>query len=195
MDVHAEQALQLFREKVRAFTKRLYDERNASAQLNLYHDVVAVLEKENGDVLATLVGLLNDDDAGDMHYWIIVAMRGMAVRGKLTREGMQALLAHTEFLAAGDYEQWYKSINALESSPEGAGVLIDFVENRLLGQHNVHGWRWLAFFIIGEIAARYKSLITASVREKLRGEVAPEPDEERKQYFQDVLAALDKYVL
>lgn len=192
MDAYAEKAVQLFREKVRAFNQKFYDDRDRFAQLNLYDDVVAVLEEENKDVLTTLIALLNDFDVHDTHYWIIVAMRGMAGRGKLSREGCLALLIHTERFAAGNHEEWYKSINALQWASEGADVLIDFAENRLLGQHNIHGWRWLAFFAIGTIPVRRKSLITESLREKLRVEMTRETDGGQKQYFQEVLAVIDK---
>ncbi|MEK7074864.1 MAG: hypothetical protein AAB968_03795, partial [Patescibacteria group bacterium] len=76
MDANAERALRLFRDKVTAFHRKRYNEGDLSAHLNLYDDVVHVLEKENDNILATLILLLGDAGAHDMRFYIISAMRG-----------------------------------------------------------------------------------------------------------------------
>ncbi|MDP3778741.1 MAG: hypothetical protein Q8R30_01675 [bacterium] len=190
MDTCAERAVQVFREKVGTFFHKRYDEGDQCASINLYDDVVAILETERTDVVPTLITLLGDGEASDMHYWIIAAMRGMGARGKLSRNGMQALLVHTESLGAGDYEEWYKSINTLGFSSEGADILLDFAENRLLSKCDIRGWRWLAFYIVGSLFQKHASLISASLKEKLRKEMEQETDPRQQKCFQEVLSIM-----
>ena len=191
MDAYMQRAVELFREKVGIYQRRR-DEGDAFASIHLYGDVVAVLKEENPDVVATLITLLNDNEASDMHYWIFIAMRGMAQRGELSHDAMRIVLVHTIFFATGDYEEWYKSSNALACSSEGAQILLDFAENHLLGKRDVRGWRWFAFQMVGIVSIRHASLISTSLKDKLKEAMDQETDTKVKRMFQEFLAVIEK---
>ena len=190
MDANAERALRLFRDKVTAFHRKRYNEGDLSAHLNLYDDVVHVLEKENDDILATLILLLGDAGAHDMRFYIISAMRGMGQRGKLSRDGAQALLREATSVGWWDRGEWYKTIDMLAVSSEGAEVLLEFAESRLLGARNILDWRWLAFFIVGAVSQRYALFIPISLKEKMKCELDQETDARQQTYFREVLGVI-----
>ena len=184
MDQKAEHALQFFRGKVAEFNRKRYTENDISAYINLY-DVLVELKKDDTDAVATVITLLNEADAHDMHDWILMALRGVAQRGTISYETAKQILKSTERTAMGDADEWFRSIQELARSPQGIRVLLEFID-RLLDKHDIYSWRWLAFFTAGTILYRNAASIPESLKEKLKAQIDQEPDPHDKKYMQEV---------
>lgn len=188
MKQNTERAIGVFREKIGVFYDKRYIGQDRSVSINLY-DIAKELEKDNKDIIATLFHVLDDVEADDVHYWVYLALQGYAQRGMLSYEAAQALLKATERFAYADAEQWYKSTNALACSPEGMRVLLEFVEHRLLGKHDIRNWRWLAFSMVGSVLyyGKTTAVIPNVIKEKLKAEAKLESNPESKAQFHELV--------
>lgn len=189
MEQSIERAVRLFREKISIFHDKRYIEQDRSVSIDLYKDIVKELEGDDKESIATLIHILNDVEADDIHYWVYAALQGLAYRGMLSYEAAQALLKNTERFAYADAEEWFKSIHVLACSSEGIRVLFEFVENRLLQKRDIRNWRWLAFSIVGSVLyyAKTTVVIPDAIKEKLKAEAKLESDLELKTQFQEIV--------
>lgn len=187
MNQHGERVVKFFREKTEEFYRKRYTEHDLSARLNFY-DMFVELEKENSDIISVLVQLLHDAEAMNTHYWILVTLRGLASRRNLSYDVLKEVLHATERFGATDYEEWFKSVGELARTPDGARVLLEFVEHRLLKERDIRNWRWLAFFVVGNIYDRVS--IPDSLKQRLKDEVDQEHDLHTQKYIQEVAVNL-----
>lgn len=189
MEQNTEQAIRLFREKISVFHDKRYIQGDRSVSINLYKDIVKELEGDDKDIIATLVHILDDAEADDVHYWVYAALQGCAQRGMLSYEAAQALLKTTERFSHANTEEWFRSTHVLACSPEGMRALLEFVENRLLQKRDIRNWRWLAFSMVGSILYYSKTtvVIPDAIKEKLKAEVKLESDQESKAQFQEIV--------
>ena len=188
MNQKAECALQLFREKIAEFNRKRYTENDISAHINLYN-VLMEIKSRDADAVATVMALLNDADAYDMHHWMLMALRGLAQRETISYEIAQQIMKSTERTAVRDGEEWFKSIQELARSPEGIRVLLEFID-RLFNARDIYHWRWLAFFTAGVILYRDAASIPESLKERFKAQIGHESDPNDRKYMQEVLDVL-----
>ena len=159
--------------------------------------VVTALENQGVRTAEAFEELLNDPTAFNWHYYALAGMRALAELGKLSRNRARTLLEKTDRIAwQVGTDEFYKSIEAVAHSRETVPALLDFVEERLLGQRDIREWRWLAFTAVASILQSKVEGITAmlkervTLKERLQEEIGKEADAGRNIQLDEVVHLL-----
>jgi len=159
--------------------------------------LVNELENNGIETADAFEALLNDPTAFDWHYYALAGMRVLAEQGRLPRNKARTLLERTDRVAwQMGIDEFYKSIEAVVHSPVTVPALLDFVEERLLGQRDIREWRWLAFTAVASVLQSEEVEITSLLRDrfplmvKLRKEIGEEKDENRNRQIHELLRLL-----
>jgi hypothetical protein len=121
---------------------------------------------------------------------ILEAMRALAASGHCNEGGAADILRATSTVAADSgVDEYFKSVNAIVSSRQAAGVLTGFVASLLEDTRNEFARR-LAFYTVGMLLEHNMGNLTSRLRGALKSAAASERSAQLRRQFGEVIDRL-----